>query len=130
MARISGKWPLNLLGVSEVVSAIEFCPFCDAPDVGVDHPLCDCPALTVINDAVRGSVPGVSFDDKQGFLCALFADNSLAGNRTIHIRFVGKRLDAAMGRYLRRSSTEFYEKREDEPAIIREIDALIVAAAV
>ena len=45
VVRISGKWPLHLLGAPAAVPSLDYCHECGTPDIGVDHPLCACPAL-------------------------------------------------------------------------------------
>ena len=125
VVRISGKWPLHVLGAPAAVPSLDYCHECGTPDIGVDHPLCACPAATA-DISAGGATPS---EGEQNFLLALFDDVPQWGEMSQHIRFVGKRIDCAMRGFLNLSTTQFCSADDAELSLLQEIDAMIEASA-
>ena len=53
VVRISGRWPLAVLGASDCPQSLEFCRLCGTPDVDVCHALCECRGTSSLYDQLR-----------------------------------------------------------------------------
>ena len=67
--RISGKWPLPIFGVSELVSELDNCPGCwSASNVSVEHVLLSCPQTEDLFSLIVDKVSPVQRLNLLGFL--------------------------------------------------------------
>ena len=97
VARISGKWPLTVLGEKHTSVTLEFCPFCGQPDVTITHTLLQCNQVPGdFRKRLVESVPSLDIQDPVGFLNTLFATSSPLDARLAHIQYTGGLLLAAM----------------------------------
>ncbi len=86
--RCTGRWPLCVYGHHELPRAMSTCPFCDASEVGIDHPLLGCPGTVVFYVLLRSVVDVPARNNGPAFLAALFSEPAESSARSHHIRFV------------------------------------------
>ena len=98
LGRMTGRWPLPVLGDAEMPAVLQYCAACGACDVDVCHSLLACPGTDAFMTALVEAVGPVYRESKAIFLTTLFGHAPRPGHRRHHILFVGKAILASVGR--------------------------------
>ena len=74
IARVTGRWPLCVLGRVQCPIVLQMCSGCRARDITICHALCECSATAALYKGWRydGMRCGEGRTNTQGFLTALF----------------------------------------------------------
>ena len=97
LCRVTGKWPLPVLGQTEMPLLLHKCAACGQVDVDVAHPLLSCHGTQALHANLCRHVGEFCREARVSFLTFLFGSNTQAGTRVHHIFYVGKALLAAIG---------------------------------
>jgi len=86
--RVSGRWPLAVLGGSTLPLSLPRCAACGTEHPVVSHPLCACPGTAHLRHdlALEATMPPLRGD--HFFLLQLFREGPVGPARAAHIRFV------------------------------------------
>ena len=86
--RVSGRWPLTVLGGSTLPSVLPSCAACGAEHPVVSHPLCACPGTAHLRRALEQEATMPPLSGASLYLLQLFRDGPVGPARAAHVRFV------------------------------------------
>ena len=89
VTRMTGCWPLSVLGQGGLPATLPRCGACGAIDVGVDHPLVACRATAVHQDLLARDGPRIQDVAPEMALQVLFCEGLPSRARAAHISYVG-----------------------------------------
>ena len=90
VCRMTGRWPLPVLGQTELPESLQVCAACGQINISVTHPLLVCPGTLVLHQTLTAAVGSLYRDSQVAFLTAVFGHNAPPANRYQHILYVGK----------------------------------------
>ena len=86
--RCTGRWPLAVYGGHGLPHTMACCPLCWAEQIGVDHPLLDCPGTLQFFAVLQSKVDVPPRERKSMFLHTLFSMPMAVVPRASHIQYV------------------------------------------
>ena len=97
MVRMTGRWPLAVLGGHVNPEHLASCALCGCEGPDISHALLDCRLLEQPRAVLDSQVGRLPWADPQCTYTMLFGHRPLPGHRLQHIKFVGLALSRALG---------------------------------
>lgn len=96
VARCSGRWPLTVLGGTEVPTKLPICGLCAAPEVTILHSLCHCPGTARLWSVLAAAISVPPRDEVNVVVQLLFDYERVVESRSLCVDFVGSSLLACV----------------------------------